>query len=113
MGGADHGQVPVPIPISEDPLRRVRKMEHMWAVTHHIVGGIQQPDGRVLRANPSIMRAGDFVDVAVTIEVVSFRLPRGRRGVDVMFVPQTVVRLCSAEQSVVSMLSSLFDSFTD
>lgn len=80
-------------------------MQHLWAVTHHIVGGVQQPDGRVTRANPSVIRPGDFVDVAVTIQVVSFRLPGGRRGVDVMFVPQTIVRLCNSEQSVVRELN--------
>lgn len=110
VGGTDDVVQPVVIPVSEDPVGRVRKMQHMWAVTHHIVGGIQQPDGRVTRANPSIIRPGDFVDVAVTIQVVSLRVPGGHRGVDVMFVPQTVVRLCTVDQACVCRETTLFET---
>ncbi|KAL1942560.1 hypothetical protein VTO73DRAFT_6162 [Trametes versicolor] len=114
VGGCDTSPPPVEVPVAEDPLRRARKIEHMWVVTHTIAGGIQQPDGRITRVNPSVIRVGDFVDVAMTLQVISFRLPRGRRGVEVLFVPQTVVRLCSAEQAAVMMRSiAKEDELTD
>lgn len=79
-------------------------MADMWAIRHVIECGIQHPDGRIARQNARVIRPGDFVDVMVTVQAVSMRLPKGRRGVEVMFVPHTIIRLINAVESVVSRL---------
>ncbi|KAI0355688.1 hypothetical protein OH77DRAFT_1424630 [Trametes cingulata] len=88
------------VPVAEDPLARARKVEGLWAIRHHIEAGVQQTDGRVTRENPRSIRPGDFVDVAITLQAISIRVSRGRRCVEVMFVPQTILRLIPSEQSV-------------
>ncbi|KAI0643087.1 hypothetical protein C8Q79DRAFT_1002822 [Trametes meyenii] len=89
------------VPRAEDPLGRAHKIEHMWAITHRVTGAVQMPDGRVVPQNALVIRRGDFVDVAVSVQVVSYRLSRGRRGLEVQYVPQTVVRLLAADEATV------------
>lgn len=92
------------VPLAEDPRGRVKQMQGMWAVRHCIEAGVQQPNGKVQRENVRVIRPGDFVDVAVTIHAVQRRLPKGRRVVEVMFAPQTIIRLIPSENSVVRKL---------
>lgn len=80
-------------------------MEHLWAIHHRIDAGLQDDQGRVRRVNPTVIRVGDFVDVAITIQAVSLRLRRGERAVEVMFIPQAIVKLVSSEDAIVSRWS--------
>lgn len=96
------GDLSLSIPVVEDPMHRAEKIARMWAVRHVIEAGVQRPDGRVVRDNPRVIRPGDFVDVAVTVQAVAKRLPKGKRVIEVMFVPQTIIRLIPSEQSMVS-----------
>lgn len=89
------------LPKAEDPLGRAKKISHMWGVRHRIEVGVQRPDGRVQRENPRVIRPGDFVDVAVSIQAVPMRLNKGRRVIEVCFVPQTIIRLVDSEASIV------------
>ncbi len=89
------------VPFAEDPLRRAGKIDHMWSIRHRIEAGSQDASGRIRRVNPVIIRPGDFVDIAVTLQTVSLRLPRGKRGVEVMLIPQAIVKLVSSEDAMV------------
>ncbi|OJT05667.1 hypothetical protein TRAPUB_8937 [Trametes pubescens] len=91
------------VPFAEDPLRRAGKIDHMWSIRHRIEAGSQDASGRIRRVNPVIIRPGDFVDIAVTLQTVSLRLPRGKRGVEVMLIPQAIVKLVSSEDAMMLM----------
>lgn len=101
MRPSDEGLRSLPVPFAEDPVGRARKINHMWAIRHRIDAGSQDPSGRIRRENPLVIKPGDFVDVAVNIQIVSLRLPRGQRGAELMFVPQAVVKLVSSDESMV------------
>ncbi|KAI0675198.1 hypothetical protein C8Q78DRAFT_965284, partial [Trametes maxima] len=91
----------VRVPLAEDPAGRLKRVENLWAIRHVVDAGEQRPDGKVVRVNPRVFRPGDFVDVAVSVIAVPMRVARGRRIVEVMFAPRTVVRLLSTEASMV------------
>ncbi len=87
--------------LQDDPLGRAAKIAHMWKVEHHIVAGIQRENGTIARANPLVIRRGDFVDVAVNVQVVTMRARRLRKT-EILLCPLEVVRLASAAQVTVS-----------
>ncbi|KAI9059285.1 hypothetical protein FKP32DRAFT_1614341 [Trametes sanguinea] len=87
----------------DDPTGRAAKMSHMWRVTHRITVGVQNDDGHIVRASPLVIRRGDFVDVAVTIQVYTMRAHRQRKT-EVQFCPVEVVRLKTAQELKVGHL---------
>ncbi|KAI0640759.1 hypothetical protein C8Q79DRAFT_921204, partial [Trametes meyenii] len=92
----------VRVPVGEDPAGRLKRLEHLWAVRHVIEAGEQRADGKIVRVNPRVFRPGDFVDVAIAVFAVPMRVSRGRKVVEVMFAPRTVVRLLTPQASMVS-----------
>lgn len=102
MRPGDDPESAIRIPLAEDPEGRAKKIQHMWAIRHHVDGGLQGPNARLDRCNPRVIKPGDFVDVAVTVQAVSIRLPRGQRAIDVMFEPQAIIRLLKSDESLVS-----------
>ncbi|CDO75903.1 hypothetical protein BN946_scf184768.g5 [Trametes cinnabarina] len=83
--------------VQDDPTGRAAKIEHMWRVCHRIGAGVQEEDGTMSRANALVIRRGDFVDVAVGIQVHSMRAHKQRKT-EVHFCPLEVVRLRSARE---------------
>ncbi|KAL1945773.1 hypothetical protein VTO73DRAFT_1775 [Trametes versicolor] len=79
----------------DDPTGRAAKIAHQWCAEHRVVVGVQKEDGTIARANPMVIRRGDFVDVAVTLHIVTMRARKVRKT-EVFFSPQEVVRLAPA-----------------
>lgn len=84
---------------------RAKRIQDLWAIRHVVECGSQLSDGRITRQNARVIRPGDFVDVLVTVQAVSVRLPRGKRAVEVLFVPQTVIRLLNTAEALVRVRS--------
>ncbi|EIW54753.1 uncharacterized protein TRAVEDRAFT_131642, partial [Trametes versicolor FP-101664 SS1] len=97
------------IPKAEDPAGRANKIAHLWAVRHRIEAGVQREDGKIQRENPRVIRPGDFVDVAVTVQAIPMRINKTRWVVEVYFVPQTIIRLIPSEASIVRAFYSSAD----
>lgn len=72
----------------------------MWCVEHRLVVGLQRDDGTIVRANPLVIRRGDFVDVAVTVQIFTMRA-RKIRKTEIFFSPHEVVRVAPAAQITV------------
>ena len=79
----------------EDPKGKALRISHSWRVTHRIKTGVVGKDGQIALAHPIAIRRGDFVDCAVSVEVVTMRNKQGRK-VMVHFSPREVVRLRGA-----------------
>ncbi len=86
----------------DNPTGRAAKIAHQWCVEQRVVVGIQKEDGTIARTNPLVIRRGDFVDVAVTLLVVTMRA-RKIRKTEVFFSPQEVVRLALAAHTMVCL----------
>lgn len=84
----------------------------MWCVEHRPVVGLQRDDGTIVRTNPLVIRRGDFVDVAVTVEIFTMRA-RKMRKTEIFFSPHEVVRLAPAAQITVRTPSRPSRSRTD
>lgn len=89
----------------DDPTGRAAKIAHQWCAEHHVVVGVQKEDGTIARANPMVIRRGDFVDVAVTLHIVTMRARKVRKT-EVFFSPQEVVRLAPAANAAVRSSSA-------
>ncbi|KAH9852845.1 hypothetical protein C2E23DRAFT_885220 [Lenzites betulinus] len=94
-------QTPSALTSQEDPVGRAAKIAHMWNVEHRITAGIQHENGTITRANPLVIRKGDFVDVAVSIQVITMRARRVRKS-EILLCPLEVVRLMPALNVTVS-----------
>ncbi|OBZ73356.1 hypothetical protein A0H81_07236 [Grifola frondosa] len=57
----------------DDPRGRVAKLGGKWTVGHRVNTGFQREDGRIVRATHHVIRKGDFVDVAVFVDVTTRR----------------------------------------
>ncbi|KAI9064621.1 hypothetical protein FKP32DRAFT_1611080 [Trametes sanguinea] len=85
----------------DDPFGRAAKIDSMWRVTHRITAGVQGSGGVLHRSTPLVIRRGDFVDVAICVQVHSMRAHRQRKT-EVVFCPIEVVRLYTAKEVKVS-----------
>ena len=88
----------------EDPLGKVASISDTWRIGGRIRAGIQHTDGRLIPTHPVNLRKGDFVDVAVTVEVANIKT-RYTRKLEVFFVPREIVRLAGAATAKVSASS--------
>lgn len=99
------GVVGRPITLAErdDPGRKAARLTPSWIVDHVITAGVSNANGTAVQVHPRAIRRGDFVDVLVTVEVVSTRGRTGKgRRVEVHFCPHQVLRVSSAAEIVVS-----------
>ena len=105
---ARQGLATKPIALAErdDPGRKAAKLTSSWIVDHVVTAGINNANGTAVQVHPRAIRRGDFVDVLVTVEVVSTRGRTGKgRRVEVFFCPHQVLRVSSAADLVVSLQS--------
>ena len=86
----------------EDPSGKARKLATRWVVDHRIRVGIQDASGKISMASALSIHRGDFVDVAVTVEVIRIR-GRFSRRTEVMLCPTEIVRLRVASEVNVSV----------
>ncbi|KAH9848085.1 hypothetical protein C2E23DRAFT_740292, partial [Lenzites betulinus] len=101
QSSSSSSDTPSALTTSDDPAGRALKIVHMWNVDHRIMVGVQREDGTIARANPLVIRRGDLIDVAATIQVISMRT-RHTRKTEILFCPKEVVRLASAATITVS-----------
>jgi len=80
---------------SDDLYGRAAKISSRWIVAHRLKIGVQRDDGRIVACSPIVLRKGDFVDIAVSVDIATVREGRRARNT-VQFAIQEVVRLHSA-----------------
>ncbi|OBZ78024.1 hypothetical protein A0H81_02092 [Grifola frondosa] len=96
----------------DDPLGCAAKIRSQWVVTHKISAGVQGADGKIRQCGHLVIRKGDFVDVAVFVEIFKRHTRKGVQ-LEMNLAMHDVVRLHSAHdlkgravQSVVRAASS-------
>lgn len=85
----------------DDPHSRAKRIETLWRVDHRINTGSRRADNTNARSSHLVLRCGDFVDVAVAINIVTYR-KKGKLCTEILFAPQDVLRLWTADQAKVS-----------
>ncbi len=86
----------------EDDMKgRAARISSRWIVDHTVKVGIRRPNGRNIGANYKILRKGDFVEVAVSIDVVTYRRGGSRRTCTMLMMNE-IVRLWTAKETKVS-----------
>lgn len=78
----------------------VQKVKHDWKVTHRLSLGVQRNNGRVGRATEVIFKKGDFVEVLVYADVVTYiNAEDGKLHADIQYAPQELIRLRPAAEA--------------
>ncbi|KAJ3557015.1 hypothetical protein NM688_g1703 [Phlebia brevispora] len=78
-----------------DPLKLAKKIDHLWVAENNLTLAFQDAKGRILTADPSKFKCGDFVDVKVVVNVITY--PMGdAREVRVLFNMTRIIQLCPA-----------------
>lgn len=93
----------LPVALNEADRSAVEPIQHEWQVGHRLSLGMQRPNGQVRRASEFVFAKGDFVEVAVFADILSYWDPKSRqRRVDIQYAPQELIRLWSAREARVS-----------
>ncbi|TFY60993.1 hypothetical protein EVJ58_g4792 [Rhodofomes roseus] len=103
---------PPQIPLSASDQDAVKAVQGQWRVSHHLSLGTQRRDGQIYGGAKDIIFAkGDFVEVAVFVDVVSYWDTKSRqRKVDIQYAPQEIIKLWSAKDAKVRDTQQQHDS---
>ncbi|KAI0643765.1 hypothetical protein C8Q79DRAFT_1012324 [Trametes meyenii] len=98
----------------DDPHGWALAVQRDWVVTHRIVTGIYNNEGVAVKKPYTVIRPGDFVEVAARLEIAKFR-KTNRWVTEARFIIQEVLRLCDRTtiQSLFATCSFLFDDLFD
>ncbi|KAH9829288.1 uncharacterized protein C8Q71DRAFT_863351 [Rhodofomes roseus] len=90
---------PLPQLLAEADKLSLRSVEGQWNVKHTLSLAMQTRDGQVRRVKDIVFAKGDFVEVAVYVDIVSFWDRKTRqRKIDIQFAPQEIVAKLAAAQ---------------
>ena len=91
----------------DDPGKRADRVRDNWVVTKKVAFGVQDSEGRVLRASHLAIRRGDFGDVKVVASIVQYRDRSRSKEVSVHFGFERVVQIL-AEKNMPKVRHLLF-----
>lgn len=91
------------VALPDSDRQAIRGIQQDWRVDHRLSLGMQKPNGDVRRASDFVFTKGDFVEVSVFVDILSFWDSKSKqRRVDIQYAPQEIIRLWSNREARVS-----------
>lgn len=92
------------VPLPEDDKEAIRNIQHDWKVDHRIDLYTQKENGSLRRTSEIAFGRGDFVEVKVIVDIVTFWDTKANRPrADVQYAPLEVTKLHPAQRAKVSI----------
>ncbi|EKM51730.1 uncharacterized protein PHACADRAFT_31548 [Phanerochaete carnosa HHB-10118-sp] len=86
----------------DDPEYLARRVQEEWVITHRPGYLLETDDGDLVETTPHAFHVGDFVDVAVTYDILT-RVVRGVKTAEISIGVEDVLRLHSKQSIKVSI----------